>query len=237
MAEGQGNDGSRAAVVEDEMEIIAGLLDVTGRRIADIGCGSGAFARRLATEGHAASVIGIDMPVALPERDETTPENLRFVPGGAQELPLMDGETDIAFMMKSLHHVPVESMDAALREIERVLVPGGILYVSEPVAAGRFNEIVRHFHDETEVREQAQRVLDRCTVLTREKDIDFLAPCRYRDFADFERRMIQSPTVTTAITDEIHAITRESYRRHASDDGSFFENRPFHVTVMRKPLS
>ncbi len=52
-------------------------------------------------------------------------------------------------------------MDAALAEIARVLVPGGWLYVSEPVFAGPFNELMRLFHDEQAVRAAALAALAR----------------------------------------------------------------------------
>jgi len=222
-------------VVDDEMLLIRSTLLTARRKIADIGCGKGAFAYRLALEAGAACVIAVDLPAALPQRDADTPEQVHFVPGEAQNLPLADAGVDLVFMMKSLHHVPVDLMDAALEEVARALTPGGALYVSEPVAEGKFNEIIRNFHDETEVRRRAQQALKRCEGLRRETDMRFLAPCRYRDFDDFERRMMHSSTVNTKITTAIHAVTRETYRRHAAHDGSFFENRPFQVTILRKP--
>ena len=62
---------------------------------------------------------------------------------------------DVVLMFKSLHHVPVDLMDQALREIRRVLKPDGLVYISEPLFAGEFNEILRLFHDEQKVREAA----------------------------------------------------------------------------------
>jgi SAM-dependent methyltransferase len=222
-------------VLNDEMLLIRQILETAGRRIAEIGCGGGAFARRLALEGGAASVAAIDLPEALPAPAGNAPPQLRFLAGAAQDLPLADRETDLVFMMKSLHHVPVDSMDRALLEVARVLVSGGVLYVSEPVAEGKFNDILRNFHDETHVRREAQEALRRCKALRRKTDIVFLAPCNYRDFDDFERRMMHGSTVTTRITEAIRDATLRTYERHAAADGSFFENRPFHVTVLRKP--
>ncbi|WP_293687675.1 class I SAM-dependent methyltransferase [Thiolapillus sp.] len=57
--------------------------------------------------------------------------------------------------VKSLHHVPVPLMGKALEEIHRVLRPGGRAYIFEPVYAGQFNEILRLFNDEKEVRQAA----------------------------------------------------------------------------------
>ncbi|WP_371414983.1 hypothetical protein [Thiolapillus sp.] len=46
-------------------------------------------------------------------------------------------------------------MGKALEEIHRVLRPGGRAYIFEPVYAGQFNEILRLFNDEKEVRQAA----------------------------------------------------------------------------------
>ena len=79
-------------------------------------------------------------------------------------------------------------LDRALAEIRRVLKPGGWLYVSEPVYAGEFNEIVKLFHDEGEVRAAAQAAVRRAAqskVLELAMEKEFMAPLAFRDFADF----------------------------------------------------
>lgn len=81
--------------------------------------------------------------------------NVTFGLAGAQDIPLDDETADIVLMFKSLHHVPVELMETSLREIRRVLKPAGLAYISEPIFACDFNEILRLFHNEQEVREAA----------------------------------------------------------------------------------
>jgi SAM-dependent methyltransferase len=77
---------------------------------------------------------------------------------GAQAIPFQDGSFDLALMLKSLHHVPLDLLDQALAEVHRVLRPQGLLYVSEPVFAGALNEVMRLFHDEELVRAAAKKV-------------------------------------------------------------------------------
>ena len=52
-------------------------------------------------------------------------------------------------------------MDLALSEIRIVLKPGGLAWIFEPVYAGEFNEILRLFHDEKQVREAAFAAIQR----------------------------------------------------------------------------
>lgn len=76
-----------------------------------------------------------------------------FIFAGAESIPFEDFSFDVLLMFKSLHHVPIEKMGIAMAEIYRILKPGGIAYVSEHLYSGEFNELVKIFHDEKEVRE------------------------------------------------------------------------------------
>ena len=110
-------------------------------------------------------VIGIEVDDRQLAKNRLAPaERLQFERAGAQAIPFAEASFDGALMLKSLHHVPMPDMDAALREVARVLKPGGWLYVSEPVYGGPLNEIVRLFNDEGEVRAAAQQALDRAVL-------------------------------------------------------------------------
>ena len=54
-----------------------------------------------------------------------------------------------------------------MAEIHRVLKPDGLAYISEPVFAGEFNEIIRLFHDELAVREAAFAAVGRAVATGR----------------------------------------------------------------------
>jgi len=96
------------------------LGDLRGRRVLDVGCGKGRFARVFHEQEPAAELWGLDI----------SEEMLRFVPegihtraGSMTELPFADGFFDAAYATESLEHA-VE-IERAVAEICRVVKPGG----------------------------------------------------------------------------------------------------------------
>ncbi|UOM33842.1 class I SAM-dependent methyltransferase [Acuticoccus sp. I52.16.1] len=220
-------------IVADELTLIARLIPLDGARVLDVGCGGGTLTHALVEKAAAAEATGIDLADALPSSTDTP--GVHFRAGSAEALPAQDASVDVVLMMKSLHHVPVPAMDKALEEIARVLVPGGMLYVSEPVARGPFDEIMRNFHDEAQVRAEAQAALARCRVLEPVQAFTFLSPVAFVDFADFERRMMHMPTLWRPLTPDMVTATRTTYDRLSAADGSFRADRENAVAVLRKP--
>ncbi|HEX3877254.1 MAG TPA: class I SAM-dependent methyltransferase [Bryobacteraceae bacterium] len=100
------------------------LGDLRGRRVLDVGCGKGRFARVFHEQEPQAELWGLDI----------SPEMLRFVPAGIQtragsmtELPFEDAYFDGAYATESLEHA-VE-IERAVAEICRVVKPGGRIAV------------------------------------------------------------------------------------------------------------
>ena len=112
-----------------------------GLRVLDVGCNNGYGTRALAAE--AASVVGVDVSPALIARAIATgvPDNVEFrrVDGGA--LPFEDGAFDLVTSFQVIEHV--EDTDAFLREIRRVLKPGGGALFTTPNAAVRLDPGMR----------------------------------------------------------------------------------------------
>lgn len=98
-----------------------------GKRVLDIGCGTGFFSKMLIEIGY--EVTSIDSsPLALEYSSQRGLSNL--VSGDALKMPFPDGSFDAAFALDILEHLDDE--DAALREWKRVLKPKGILIVFVP---------------------------------------------------------------------------------------------------------
>lgn len=153
-----GTDLGRAT----DAEIIERLVELDGREVVDVGCGGGAVSAKLAALG--ATVLGLEPdPIqAAKNRDADPIPNVTLVEGSAESIPRESGTVDAVIFGKSLHHVPKDLMDAALREAARVLKPGtGLLYSLEPDIRGEFSQLMKPFHDETQVRAWAQEALTR----------------------------------------------------------------------------
>lgn len=101
-----------------------------GKKILDIGCGTGLFSKMLIEKGY--DVTSLDFsPVALDYSRRRGLANL--VTGDALKLPFPDNFFDAAFALDILEHI--EDEDAALREWKRVLKSNGILIVFVPAFA------------------------------------------------------------------------------------------------------
>ena len=108
--------------------------------VADLGCGTGNVSELLAP--CVARVIAVDSsPVMLEaaRRRLAGIKNVEFVEGDVARLPLADRSTDAAVIALVLHHL--EQPETALREVWRVVRPGGRVLVVDMVG-----------HDRTEYR-------------------------------------------------------------------------------------
>ena len=100
-------------------------LVATGRTgdLLDIGCGDGALRRRLAGRDR---YVGLDYPPTAMELYGVRPQ----IFGDASQLPFRASSFDNVALLDVLEHLPEPR--ASLREINRVLRPGGVLYINVP---------------------------------------------------------------------------------------------------------
>jgi 2-polyprenyl-6-hydroxyphenyl methylase/3-demethylubiquinone-9 3-methyltransferase len=98
----------------------------TGKVVLDLGCGGGFMAEALARAG--ADTIGVDPsgPAVDAAREHARLENLNidYRIGTGERIPLPDEAVDCVVCVDVLEHV--DSVDAVLGEITRVLKPGGL---------------------------------------------------------------------------------------------------------------
>jgi ubiquinone/menaquinone biosynthesis C-methylase UbiE len=83
--------------------------------------------------GKAASVVGIDVsPEATRHAsDRYAAGNLRFVTASVAQIPLPDASFDVIVSFETIEHMTEH--EAFMREIDRLLAPGGMLIISSPV--------------------------------------------------------------------------------------------------------
>ena len=98
--------------------------DLRGRKVLDVGCGKGRFARIVKERNPEAEVWGLDISE---EMLRYVPEGITTRAGSMTELPFADGEFDAAYATESLEHA-VE-IEKAVAEMCRVVKPGGRIVV------------------------------------------------------------------------------------------------------------
>lgn len=224
-------------LIDNELDLLEALQPLGGTRLVEAGCGAARLARDLLARHPDTQVTGLEVDDRQLAKNMAEPmPRLHFVRAGAQAIPFADASFDGALMLKSLHHVPLDDMDRALDEVARVLRPGGWLYVSEPVYDGALNELIRCFNDEGVVRAAAQQALDRALAGGRWRagaERRFDMPVHFRDFADFEQRMMRPTFADHRIDDAMLARVAALYAPHQSADGARF-TRPMHVRLLHR---
>jgi ubiquinone/menaquinone biosynthesis C-methylase UbiE len=124
---------SRAEPWPEVLSFAASLPSPT--RIVDVGCGNGRHVRTLASAGHAMVAVDFARNLLLigrrGSRGRIWARQIDWIQGEATALPLRDRSMDGALCVAVLHHLPsAAERIRALREIRRVLVPGGRAFVS-----------------------------------------------------------------------------------------------------------
>ncbi|HKC09801.1 MAG TPA: methyltransferase domain-containing protein [Methylomirabilota bacterium] len=103
--------------------------DVRGRGlVADLGCGPGHVARHLHEQG--VLTLGIDLSPRMIDCARKLSPEIEFRVGDMRALELPDGALAGLVAFYSLIHIDEAEMGPTLREVRRVLAPGGLLLIA-----------------------------------------------------------------------------------------------------------
>lgn len=217
-------------------EIFFELLDLSGKRVLDVGCGETDLAHRMADRG--AKAFGIDTKEdAIARAQSARPDSgATYRVGRAEKMPFDDASLDIVIFTNSLHHVAPALMTAAMNEAWRVLVPGGILMVADPLASGPRYELTKLIDDEAEMRKAAWVAVDGALArgFTLEREVEFIHERPYDSYDDFRRKICHNDKRTRAF-DANEATMRRNYDTLGTpNDGGKIFDQPIRVKLMRK---
>jgi ubiquinone/menaquinone biosynthesis C-methylase UbiE len=134
------NPWSRAATLYDlqlalerrALRTLVEMMDISpSDTLVDVGTGTGAFLRELAIAGvRPARAIGVDSSDRMLARARTVvPPDTELRRADAGELPLPDGSVEVVTAAYLLHLLSADVRAEVLRELGRVLAPGGRLGV------------------------------------------------------------------------------------------------------------
>ncbi len=219
-------------------EMLRTELPLSGGRILDVGCGDGGLVRFLTREG--AEVVGLECSeIQLRQAEAATRiGGETYVFGRGESLPFVDRSFDAVVFSNSLHHVAINAMDRALDEAGRVLQPGGLLYVAEPLAEGPLFELMLPVENETAVRAAAFAALQRRAkppVFDGLREIRYVAAAKYRDFEAFKSQVLAvDPERRTAFEATEEKLRAGFLKAAVLNDNAAFIDQPFRLTLSRR---
>lgn len=144
--------------------------NVEGKTVLDLGCGSGESIPALHARG--ARVLGVDLSpdliqLAKGRLDVYGISTATLKLGSAYETGVPTASVDVVFCMSLLHHLHIPR---ALREIRRVLRPGGYVVVKEPIRFLRLYDRLRKMFPAHEDSSDYEHPLTRAEFSILERD-------------------------------------------------------------------
>jgi len=217
---------------------IVETFNLNNKVILELGCGAASMTQKIASTGFDRKVIAYEVDSIQHEKNiKLKLDNVEFVLCGAQDIQLEDASIDAIFMFKSFHHIPKELMTTALEEVNRVLKPGGLAYISEPLFQGQQNELIAMFHDEEQVRIDAFEAIkdfvehDRIKLF---KEMFFYQESSYKNFADFKNKHMNLSYNDDNISKTLEGEIKEKYLSFSNKDESAYFLKPFRVDILQK---
>lgn len=116
-------------------DAIRRIVDPTGKRVADIGCGGGIYSQAWRALG-AREVMGVDFSEAMVAAAREQADGLAhisFRQGDAAATGLPSAALDVVFQRALIHHL--RSFEPCFAEARRLLVPGGRLIIQDRTPA------------------------------------------------------------------------------------------------------
>ena len=111
------------------LKVINGIMPAEGAEVLDIGCGIGLIHTHLARRMK--RLEGIDTSeVSIKNAREKNPD-MKYQVFDGQHLPYGDARFDFAYTICVMHHVPPNDRHSFLKEMRRVLKPGGTAIIIE----------------------------------------------------------------------------------------------------------
>lgn len=230
--------GPESQDLTNEISVLQQMLSFDQAKVLELGCGAAEKTRMIVAKTSVESVVAAEVDeiqhqknLAVKDLDRVT-----FKAYGAEAIEEIDESFDIVLMFKSLHHVPLDLLDKAFDEIHRVLKPGGHAYISEPVFAGRFNEIMRVYHDEQVVRQAAFDAIARSVekgLFHLKSEYFFENRIQLESWQQYEKNMLGVTHTDHDLSSEQYAEVKRRFLASKTEAGFVYEI-PNRVDLLRK---
>jgi SAM-dependent methyltransferase len=202
--------------VTSDIAVLESLVEVAGTRSVDVGCGDGWLARALSAAGSRVTALEISGDLLAAARAAGEDQaGIDYAIGRAEALPLGDASQDLVVFMRSLHHVAIDQMDAALAEARRALGGDGVVYVSEPLPEGDWFELQSVVEVETETRAAALAAIERSGAhgLRRVRTERYRTETRLQSADAFRARMLAVDPAREGLLDERRDALEQAFAK------------------------
>lgn len=136
--------------------VLGGITWRGDERVLDVGCGHGLMLLAAAGRVPRGRAVGLDLWSNVDQANNSAEATLRnahaegvaerveLVDGDARALPFPDASFDVVLSSWALHNIPdAEGRERAVREIARVVKPGGVVRIVDIRHAGAYAETLR----------------------------------------------------------------------------------------------
>ena len=131
-----------------------------GDQLLDLGCGTGTFATRLKQRFPEVEIVGLDPdPRALARarrKAEAAHLSIHFDQGFGESLPYPQARFDAVFSSFMFHHLQEQNREKTLREVRRVLKPGGAFYLMDFEVSQSGHGFLCIFHSTERLRDNSE---------------------------------------------------------------------------------
>jgi len=119
------------------------IIDVTKIKIMDVGCGHGLIHPFLSKhEDLCVEIHAVDMAASVIDYARKENPTVSYKVHNGKDLPYKANSFDLAYTICVMHHVPPQDWKEFLKEMKRVIKPGGLLVVFEH---NPYNPLVKKF--------------------------------------------------------------------------------------------
>jgi len=145
-----GADAMRRQALVPLAEFMNGRPAAT-TQLVDIGCGTGRFLRLASDAQPLLRMTGLDLSPPYLDRARRSLRGrraVRFMTGNAEQLPFPDASVDVVSNIFLFHELPARVRTNVVREMARVLRPGGLVLHVDTIQKGdeaRFDQLLDFF--------------------------------------------------------------------------------------------
>ena len=224
----------------DELSVMDKMLNFTNSSILEIGCGNAKRAQEIVLKKNISRFKAVEIDLAAHQQNMLKNiDKLSFGSYPCEDIQEKDQSFDIVMMLKSFHHVSPNKMFDGLKEINRVLKNNGLVYISEPIFDGNYNNVIKLFHNEQEVRFLAFQAIELSIengLFELVNQFFYNSVLTLNSFEEFEHNVINATHTSHNLSKDQYVEVKNKFESYIdlSRTSNYYFEVPMRVDLLRK---